>query len=47
MDLKSYKEQNRGGKGVIGTELATGDFVKNVKRKIEGRCFKLDKKQQC
>ncbi len=30
MDLKSYKEQNRGGKGVIGTELATGDFVKDL-----------------
>lgn len=30
IDLKSYKEQNRGGKGVIGTELATGDFVKNL-----------------
>jgi len=30
MDLKSYKEQNRGGKGVIGTELATGDFVKEL-----------------
>ena len=30
IDLKQYKEQNRGGKGVIGTELATGDFVKNL-----------------
>ena len=30
MDMKQYKEQNRGGKGVIGTELATGDFVKNL-----------------
>ncbi|MDO8516734.1 MAG: DNA gyrase subunit A [Nanoarchaeota archaeon] len=30
MDMKSYKEQNRGGKGVIGTELATGDFVKEL-----------------
>lgn len=30
MDLKQYKEQNRGGKGVIGTELATGDFVKEL-----------------
>ena len=30
IDMKSYKEQNRGGKGVIGTELATGDFVKNL-----------------
>ncbi len=30
MDLKQYKEQNRGGRGVIGTELATGDFVKEL-----------------
>ena len=30
IDLKQYKEQNRGGKGVIGTELATGDFVKSL-----------------
>jgi len=30
IDLKQYKEQNRGGKGVIGTELATGDFVKDM-----------------
>ena len=30
IDLKQYKEQNRGGKGVIGTELATGDFVKQL-----------------
>jgi DNA gyrase subunit A len=30
IDLKSYREQNRGGKGVIGTELATGDFVKTL-----------------
>ncbi len=30
IDLKNYKEQNRGGKGVIGTELATGDFVKEL-----------------
>jgi DNA gyrase subunit A len=30
IDLKSYKEQNRGGKGVIGTELATGDFAKTL-----------------
>ncbi|MFH1710772.1 MAG: DNA gyrase subunit A [Nanoarchaeota archaeon] len=30
IDMKSYKEQNRGGKGVIGTELATGDFVKTL-----------------
>lgn len=30
MDIKSYKEQKRGGKGIIGTELATGDFVKQL-----------------
>lgn len=30
IDSKSYREQNRGGKGVIGTELATGDFVKTL-----------------
>jgi DNA gyrase subunit A len=30
IDLKSYREQGRGGKGVIGTELATGDFVKDL-----------------
>ena len=30
IDLKQYREQNRGGKGVIGTELATGDFVKDL-----------------
>ncbi|MBU3913719.1 MAG: DNA gyrase subunit A [Nanoarchaeota archaeon] len=30
MDMKQYREQNRGGKGVIGTELATGDFVKEL-----------------
>jgi len=30
IDMKAYKEQNRGGKGVIGTELATGDFVKEL-----------------
>jgi len=30
MDLKAYREQNRGGKGAIGTELATGDFVKEL-----------------
>jgi len=28
--MKQYREQNRGGKGVIGTELATGDFVKEL-----------------
>lgn len=30
IDLKQYKEQKRGGKGVIGSDLATGDFVKDV-----------------
>jgi DNA gyrase subunit A len=30
MDTKSYKEQRRGGKGVIGSNLATGDFVKQM-----------------
>ena len=30
IDVKSYKEQNRGGKGVIGSNLATGDFVKQM-----------------
>lgn len=28
--LRAYHEQRRGGKGVIGAELATGDFVKNI-----------------
>jgi len=30
MDVKTYKEQKRGGKGVIGSDLATGDFVKQL-----------------
>ncbi|GIU68733.1 MAG: DNA gyrase subunit A [Candidatus Pacearchaeota archaeon] len=30
MDLKTYKEQKRGGKGIIGSDLTTGDFVKEV-----------------
>ncbi|MBI2043613.1 DNA gyrase subunit A [Candidatus Pacearchaeota archaeon] len=30
MDVKSYKEQKRGGRGVIGSGLATGDFVKQM-----------------
>lgn len=30
MDVKTYKEQKRGGKGVIGSGLATGDFVKQL-----------------
>ncbi|MBU2522969.1 MAG: hypothetical protein KKE23_01610 [Nanoarchaeota archaeon] len=30
IDLKSYQEQKRGGRGVIGADLATGDFVKQI-----------------
>ncbi|MBR9702176.1 DNA gyrase subunit A [Candidatus Pacearchaeota archaeon] len=30
MDIKTYREQKRGGKGVIGSGLATGDFVKQL-----------------
>ncbi len=30
MDVQSYKEQKRGGRGVIGSNLATGDFVKQL-----------------
>lgn len=30
MDIKTYKEQKRGGKGVIGSNLATGDFTKQL-----------------
>jgi len=30
MDFKAYKEQKRGGKGVIGSDLSTGDFVKQL-----------------
>jgi DNA gyrase subunit A len=30
MDIKTYKEQKRGGRGVIGSDLATGDFVKQM-----------------
>ena len=30
MDVKTYKEQRRGGKGIIGSNLATGDFVKQL-----------------
>lgn len=30
MDIKSYHEQKRGGKGVIGADLATGDFVRQM-----------------
>ncbi|MFH1823478.1 MAG: DNA gyrase subunit A [archaeon] len=30
MPIKLYQEQHRGGKGITGTELTTGDFVQNV-----------------
>jgi DNA gyrase subunit A len=30
MPYQAYKEQKRGGKGVIGADLATGDFVKQL-----------------
>lgn len=30
MDVKTYREQRRGGKGVIGSNLATGDFAKQL-----------------
>ncbi len=30
IDVKMYKEQKRGGKGVIGNNLAMGDFVKQL-----------------
>jgi len=30
LDVKTYKEQKRGGRGVIGNNLATGDFVKQL-----------------
>ncbi|MEK6898063.1 MAG: DNA gyrase subunit A [Nanoarchaeota archaeon] len=30
MDVKTYREQKRGGRGVIGSGLATGDFVKQM-----------------
>jgi DNA gyrase subunit A len=30
MDVKTYKEQKRGGQGIIGSNLATGDFVKKL-----------------
>ncbi len=30
LDLEQYKEQRRGGKGVIGSELTEGDFVKEL-----------------
>jgi len=30
MDVKTYREQKRGGKGVIGSNLTTGDFAKQL-----------------
>ncbi len=30
IDLQQYKEQRRGGKGVIGSDLTEGDFVKEL-----------------
>lgn len=30
MDIQTYKEQKRGGRGVIGSGLATGDFVRQL-----------------
>ena len=30
IDTKTYREQRRGGKGVIGSNLTTGDFVKKI-----------------
>ncbi|MEA3414408.1 MAG: DNA gyrase subunit A [Nanoarchaeota archaeon] len=30
MDIQTYKEQKRGGKGVIGSGLTTGDFTKQL-----------------
>jgi DNA gyrase subunit A len=30
IDLDQYKEQKRGGKGVIGSDLTEGDFVKDL-----------------
>ncbi|MBU0957784.1 MAG: hypothetical protein KKF56_03150 [Nanoarchaeota archaeon] len=30
IDVKNYREQKRGGKGVIGSDLSTGDFVKQL-----------------
>jgi len=30
MDVQTYREQKRGGKGVIGSNLTTGDFVKQL-----------------
>ncbi|MFH0831460.1 MAG: DNA gyrase subunit A [archaeon] len=30
MDEKAYKEQKRGGKGMIGSDLATGDYIRQL-----------------
>ncbi len=30
MPMRMYQEQHRGGKGISGTDLTTGDFVQNV-----------------
>jgi DNA gyrase subunit A len=30
MDVGTYKQQNRGGRGVIGSNLSTGDFTKQL-----------------
>jgi DNA gyrase subunit A len=30
MDVETYKEQRRGGRGVIGSNLTTGDFTKQI-----------------
>ena len=30
IDVKSYREQRRGGRGVIGSNLTTGDFVRQL-----------------
>ncbi len=30
MDMQTYKEQKRGGKGIIGSDLSTGDCVKQL-----------------
>jgi len=30
LDIASYKEQKRGGRGMVGSNLATGDFVKQL-----------------
>src|SRR3989338_7185428 len=30
MPYQAYREQKRGGKGVIGADLSTGDFIKQI-----------------